>query len=267
MINLKKIVAVALSAAMCLGLGVTAFAAESTTRTVTEWESEDYMRESIGPNGIWANNQTSADHLQVRDAKGNLIGHEYRVPDGNGGFNNVWVNGYEWSAISNGTWKSIDEEGKVQEIFQKNGYDVNKDMDFVPILSGTITLTDGVPEGGAVLTFGLKDMGLNSEDVKPGDTVYMMQETNPGSGVWEVYAAQVSPGYDIAVNVPRNGALVLVKVMSNGDVITLDKTTGNVINRVPADSNTNTTTTPSGSTSTSNSAAASAGTSPKTGEF
>lgn len=264
MINLKKIVAVALSAAMCLGLGVTAFAAESTTRTVTEWESEDYMRETIGPKGIWDNNQTSGMALQVRDAKGNLIGH--RVPTGPG--TSTWVNGYEWSGISEGTWKSIDEEGKVQEIFQKNGYDVNKDMDFVPILTGTITLTDGVPEGGAVLTFGLKDMGLSASDVKPGDTVYMMQETNPGSGVWEVYAANVSSGYEVAVNVPRNGALVLVKVMSNGDVITLDKTTGNVISRVPSDSNTNTnTTTPSGSTSTSNSAAASAGTSPKTGEF
>ena len=68
--------------------------------------------------------------------------------------------------------------------------------------------------------------------------------------------------YDIAVNVPRNGALVLVKVMSNGDVITLDKTTNTVIDRKPAD---NTTKTPGGQTSTSNTA--SAGTSPKTGEF
>ena len=71
--------------------------------------------------------------------------------------------------------------------------------------------------------------------------------------------------YDIAVNVPRNGALVLVKVMSNGDVITLDKTTGQVIDRQPANNGNNGTNgTTAGQTSTSN--PASAGTSPKTGE-
>ena len=56
--------------------------------------------------------------------------------------------------------------------------------------------------------------------------------------------------------------------MSNGDVITVDKTTGNVVDRVPGGNNTgNTNTNPSGSTGTSTNASTSAGTSPKTGEF
>ncbi|MFG6365711.1 MAG: hypothetical protein K1W32_14065 [Schaedlerella sp.] len=228
---------------MCLGLSMTAFAAAEDGRTIKEWESEDYMRRDIGPTGRFTNGHTSADALTVRDASGREID-------------------YEWAGISKGTWESIKDEGKVQKIFADNGFDVNDKMDFIPMLTGTITVRNGVPEGGAVLTFGLKDIGLNSEDVKPGDTVYMMQETAPGSGVWEVFAAEIGMNYDIAVNVPRNGALVLVKVMSNGDVITLDKTTNTVIDRKPAD---NTTKTPGGQTSTSNTA--SAGTSPKTGEF
>lgn len=243
----KKIVAVALSAAMCLGLSMTAFAAEEQKWSVKEWESEDYMRRDIGPTGYGVNDHLSAKALTVRDANGYLVD-------------------YTWAGISEGTWKSIDNEGKVHDIFSKAGYDVKDGMDFIPLLTGSITVNNGIPEGGAVLTFGLKDMGLTSEDVRPGDTVYMMQETAPGSGVWEVFPAKVGENYDIAVNVPRNGALVLVKVMSNGDVITLDKTTGQVIDRQPANNGNNGTngTTAGQTTSTSN--PASAGTSPKTGE-
>ena len=250
----KKIVAVALSAAMCLGLSMTAFAAEKVERTIKDWESPNYMTEAIGPLDQEGLDIATGGWLRrVTDAKGNSV--EYTL-----------------SQISEGTWESIKSEEKVQEIFAKAGYEVNKDMDFIPLASATITLDNGVPEGGAVLNFSLADMGIDASDVRAGDVIYVMQETAPGSGVWDILPATVTTlsgdnlgrargdMYQISVNVPRNGALVVVKVMSNGDVITLDKTTNTVIDRKPAD-----TTTPSGQTSTSN--PASAGTSPKTGEF
>ncbi len=244
MIKLKKIVAVALSAAMCLGLSMTAFAAKNTGWTNTMWESEDYMREDIGP-----------------DDRNVLVGEDgswlRRVTDKNG--NSIAAS---LSQISKGTWESIKDEGKVQEIFKKAGYDVKEGMDFVPLATGTLTIDAGVPEGGATLNFGLADLGLGADTVKAGDVIYVMQETAPGSGVWDVFPATVSVlggDYQVSVTVPRNGALVVVKAMSNGDIITLDRTTGEVIDRKPAG---NTTGTQTGTSTT-----ASAGTSPKTGEF
>ena len=243
-ITSKKIVAVALSAAMCLGLSMTAFAAKNTGWTNTMWESEDYMREDIGP-----------------DDRNVLVGEDgswlRRVTDKNG--NSIAAS---LSQISKGTWESIKDEGKVQEIFKKAGYDVKEGMDFVPLATGTLTIDAGVPEGGATLNFGLADLGLGADTVKAGDVIYVMQETAPGSGVWDVFPATVSVlggDYQVSVTVPRNGALVVVKAMSNGDIITLDRTTGEVIDRKPAG---NTTGTQTGTSTT-----ASAGTSPKTGEF
>ena len=45
---------------------------------------------------------------------------------------------------------------------------------------------------------------------------------DPGSGVWEVYAAKVGQNLDIVVTLPRNGSIVLVKTLSDGTVITLE---------------------------------------------
>ena len=225
---------------------MTAFAAKDKTWSEKEWESEDYMRKTIGPSDKTTMGGTEGSFLaRATDAKGNDV--EFSL-----------------SHISTGTWESIKDEGKVHEIFEKAGYKVNDNMDFVPLATGTITFDGGVPEGGATLNFTLADLGVNPEAVKDGDVIYVMQETTPGSGVWDIFPATVvrdpvTGAYQTSVNVPRNGALVVVKVMSNGDVITLDKTTGEVVDRKPADS-----TTPKGQTSTSN--PASAGTSPKTGE-
>ena len=246
----KKIVAVALTAAMCLGLSMTTFASKNddTWSNDALW-SPDYLK-SVGPTshqGQFASNM--AMYTRAMDQEGHVVD-------------------ITWKELSKGALESISSEKKVKEIFEKNGYDVTDKMDFIPLLDGSITFEDGVPAGGGVVTFALNSLGVDSEGIEPGDTVYLMQETKPGSGVWEVYAAKVGENYDIAVNVSRNGSLVLVKVMSNGDVITVDKTTGNVVDRVPGGNNTgNTNTNPSGSTGTSTNASTSAGTSPKTGEF
>ncbi len=248
MIKLKKIVAVALTAAMCLGLSMTAFAAKND-----DWSNDDLWSpvniRGMGPGGKDLNWQTEAGYIVAKDAKGHSVD-------------------ISWKELSNKTLESIDGEGKVAEIFKKNGYDVPDDTDFIPLLSGNITFDYGVPEGGGVVTFALRDLGLASESVKPGDTVYVMQETTPGSGVWEVFAAEVGPNYDINVTLPRNGSLVLLKTMSDGTVIALDKATGDVIGSVPADNVANNNAANNNATGTkTSSTAATAATSPKTGEF
>ena len=168
-----------------------------------------------------------------------------------------------WRDLSAKTLKSIDEEGKVAEIFEKNGFEVPDDTDFIPLMTGNITFDEGVPAGGGTVTFDLANIGVDSTEVKPGDTLYVMQETAPGSGVWEIYTATVGQGFDLVVTLPRNGSLVLVKTLSDGSVVTLDRSTGEVVDRKPADNVANNDAKGTTGTSTNPSGA----TSPKTGEF
>lgn len=312
MIKLKKIVAVALSAAMCLGLSMTAFAAKevNTVWTNDDLWSPDHIKE-MGPcgslgvyeDGHWIEIFSDEDGAQYfwRNKEKVYVG----TYDDGSYFEWVWdeelgdyvegtfvevtfqetnsilsakdANGHSvdisWRELSAKTLKSINSEGKVADIFKANGYDVPDDTDFIPLLSGNITFDEGVPQGGGVLTFQLADLGVASNGVQAGETVYLMQETAPGSGVWEVYAATVGQSGDVVVTVPRNGAFVLVKTLSDGTVVALDKTTGEEINRIPADNIANNNAAnaaadnnANGTTSTS-SAAAGGATSPKTGEF
>ncbi len=250
----KKIVAVALTAAMCLGLSMTAFASKDTV-----WSNDDLwspvMLQQQGPK------LTNGDTLgwnPVYDAEGNIVGYDnpYLIARDSKG-NAVRT---QWKELSAKTLRSIDEESKVADIFKKNGYDVPDDVDFIPLFNGNITFTDGVPAGGGQVTFQMANLGIDSSSYEPGDTVYVMQETSPGSGVWEIYTGTVGQAMDVTVTLPRNGSLVLVKTLSDGSVITLNRSTGEVVDRKPADNVAN-------NNAKGTSTNASGATSPKTGEF
>ena len=234
----KKIVAVALTAAMCLGLSMTAFAAKNSGWSNDDLWSPDALKD-MGPG-----NYDFVDPDLFASAKDSK-GHKVDI---------------SWRDLSAKTLKSIDEEGKVAEIFEKNGFKVPDDTDFIPLMTGNITFDEGVPAGGGTVTFDLANIGVDSTEVKPGDTLYVMQETAPGSGVWEIYTATVGQGFDLVVTLPRNGSLVLVKTLSDGSVVTLDRSTGEVVDRKPADNVAN-------NNAKGTSTNASGATSPKTGEF
>ena len=238
-ITSKKIVAVALTAAMCLGLSMTSFAAKNGWSNDDLW-SPDALKD-MGPKDGLFDVIDPDNFATAKDSKGHTVD-------------------ISWRELSAKTLKSIDEEGKVAEIFEKNGFKVPDDTDFVPLMTGNITFDEGVPAGGGTVTFQLVDLGVTSTEVKPGDTLYVMQETAPGSGVWEIYAATVGQGLDVVVTLPRNGSLVLVKTLSDGTVVTLDRTTGEVVDRKPADNVAN-------NNAKGTSTNASGATSPKTGEF
>lgn len=241
---------------------MTAFASKDTSWSndalwsPTELKKQD-PRWTSGDN----TNLFGAPWNPVYDADGNVIAWDnpYIVArDATG--NRVRT---QWKELSDKTLRSIDKEEKVAEIFKKNGYDVPDDVDFIPLFNGNITFTDGVPEGGGRVSFQMADLGIDASSYEPGDTVYVMQEVRPGSGVWEVYSATVGQSLDITVTLPRNGSIVLVKTLSDGSVITLDKTTGQVVDRKPADNVANNNAAGTTGSSTNPSGA----TSPKTGEF
>ncbi len=252
MIKLKKIVAVALTAAMCLGMSMTAFAAQSGSNDdlwspvrLQEYGTKDDP-----------NTTQSVSFRQARDKDGNVVD----------------VNR---SRISEGAANSLGSEVEVANAFRDAGYDVGTGVDFIPVWTGDITFRNGIPAGGGVVVFNADEINRNnagvdvSQNLQPGNTVYVMLETYDGSGAWEVYSAVVGPNGDFNVTIPHGGAIVVTKVMSDGSVITLNKSTGEVINRVPADNvaNNNAANNNAASGTTSTSTTASAATSPKTGEF
>ena len=249
----KKIVAVALTAAMCLGLSMTTFAATGWTNDDL-WSPTELKKQ--GPGDVNANG-----FVPVYDAEGNIVAWNSpytQARDSKG--NAVRI---QWKELSKKTLESIDKESKVADIFKKNGYNVPDDVDFIPIFDGNITFTDGVPAGGGQVTFQMANLGIDSSSYEPGDTVYVMQETSPGSGVWEIYTGTVGQAMDVTVTLPRNGSIVLVKTLSDGSVITINRSTGEVVDRKPADNVANNDAKGTTGTSTNPSGA----TSPKTGEF
>ncbi len=253
-ITSKKIVAVALTAAMCLGLSMTAFAAKNTGWSNDNLWSPHYLQ-NVGVKGEKTNEGTIVGfngkrdkYVVAKNAKGQSIDVSWRDLD--------------W----NTTLKDINTEEKVADIFKKNGYEVSDNANFIPLLSGDINFNYGIPKDGAQLVFTLADLGVDPQGVKPGETVYLMQEVGgQGSGVWDVFAAEVGPNYDVTFTVPRSGALVLVKVTPNGTVQLVDKTTGDVVDTIIPGGNV--TGNQAGGNSTSTNASASGATSPKTGEF
>ncbi len=232
---------------------MTAFAAKNTGWSNDDLWSPDRLQKTIGPydkvDNIqgWGVNGTYDGFVVAKNAKGQSIDVSWRV-------------------LQSDTLDTINEEGKVAEIFEKNGYEVSDKANFIPLLTGDINFDYGVPEGGAELAFALADLGIDPDSVKPGETVYLMQEVGyAGSGVWDVFAATVGPNYDVTFTVPRSGALVLVKVTPNGTVQLVDKTTGDVVDTITP--NGNVTGNQAGGSSTSTNSSASGATSPKTGEF
>ena len=181
--------------------------------------------------------------------------------DANG--QNVDIN---WSKLSKGAAESLSTEEKVKEVFRNAGYVVPNNYDMIPLFTGSINFEDGVTENGKVVfTFqDVKTLGAdwdNASNVVPGDIVYVMQETAKGSGVWDIYPAQVGENFQISVSLPHGGSIVVVKALSDGSVVTIDKKSNTVIDRIPADNVANNN---AGKGTSTN---ASGATSPKTGEF
>ena len=85
------------------------------------------------------------------------------------------------------------------------------------IYSGNISVAGG---GLAVAVF-----SAESENLMPGDSVYALRETAPGSRVFEVYTGEVGANGKVRFNIQGSANYVLVKVLSDGSVVTSDKKT------------------------------------------
>lgn len=267
MIKLKKIVATVVAAAMCLGMGITSFAAVSGTGDFY-WNSPNYpfsvdnIRGGIGGGFL-------------RDAAGNL------VTDPNGHYiGGIWAtdvrdkdgNTISWQPkdLPTKTFESINSEDKVRELFEGAGYNVEKDWDLIPVVAFTADLDNGLDSDGAYVWFDAEELGMDPEGFSANEYVYVLRETVAGSGEWEVVEAQLvqsstPTGSRLQFKVQMtnsNQSFVVVRVMDDGRTIRLIDKKNNTSVVIPNKDAVGTT-----GTSTSSSATASPQASPKTGEF
>ena len=241
MIKLKKIVAVALAAATCLGLSMTAFAAtEDVTGTVKTWNSPNEMDKLVNgsasytlPDGTVVYSNTSL--YPVTDKEGNRV--EYNT-----------------KKLSTETLESIKSEDKVRDIL-------------IPTLAADVTLDGDMPSGGAYAWVNIDEKFNAADGYQAGQKIQVLRETYSGSGVWEVVEAElVEDEGRLRARVAmtnKSQSLVVIRVMSDGRTVrVINKVTGEQV-VVPAKPGS--TATPGSTTSTSNNASATV--SPKTGEF
>lgn len=271
MIKLKKVVAIALAATMCMGLNMTASAGLA------------------GGQGT-ANNPVSdlgdvASPTFVNDIQATTSGTDGHVnPD--------LVINKNTIAKDSKTYNSIDTKSEVENIMKENGVSLNG-ATVVPIVYRNITSVSKVQDN--IITFTLSPSEFvkaadfdehNSDHAKKyttGDEVYALMETGTNTGVWELVSGKVNDDGMVDFKVDHTGTIIVIKAMKDGSIMqfTQDNNGNNVqppvditpdpgkpITPVTPDGN-GTSTNPSNGQNAANAANAAGNTwtSPKTGEF
>lgn len=137
---------------------------------------------------------------------------------------------------------TLRDEEQIKEILTEAGYEVKENQNIVVIGAGNLKLRDmetyeeaEVPEGGIDVTLGLgwhNEDGTGNKDlqgIQNGDTLYILHQKTDGT--WEVLegkAVVTDKGrgylkYSVSAHFDSLSPVAVIKVMSNGDVVVLDK--------------------------------------------
>ena len=153
---------------------------------------------------------------------------------------------------------TLQDEEKVKDILTDAGYIVEDDQDVVVIGVGDVKLYDlekyettEVPEGGIDLTLNLGWGDLEWTDeklegIEDGDTLYILHQK--ADGTWEVLEGKAVvkdqngyTAYGVSAHFDSLSPVAVIKIMSNGEVVVLDKD-NNVKETITTTTNTTTTT-------------------------
>ena len=154
-----------------------------------------------------------------------------------------------WSAEGTDKDGNLSDEEKVKDILYEAGYTVKDDQDITVIAAGDLSLVDmetfektEVPEGGIDLELNLGFQDSYSyggqftygaiQGLKEGSTVYVLHQKDDGT--WEVMEGTVKvkttsdeygtyTGYYVTAHFDSLSPVAIIKVMSNGEVVVLDK--------------------------------------------
>ncbi|MEY8493427.1 hypothetical protein AALC16_10515 [Lachnospiraceae bacterium 29-91] len=266
MINLKKIAAVTLAATMCMGLSVTAFAANPTVdedrgsavANLNNWNPDSpYYVPGINDDSTNGNGIT-VDGTNAKGEKNDKL--------------TIKDHGLDPDSKA---YNSINTAEEVADILAENGLTTKADS-ITPL---AVVIVDGLnPDEDNVLTFTLSAADFSTDPYvetkyHPGDEVWGMFETGENTGVWEMRSGVVNADGKVDFKVDHKGAVILVKTMKNGRIVTIEKdSAGNekppvVIDPTEPDDNKTPSKPNQGTSNGAAAGSATTGTSPKTGEF
>ena len=217
MSKLKKAAAVVAAAVLCMSMSIGVFASSPT-------DPEQIVNDgnTLTFNPIWSAEGTDKD--------GNK------------------VTAYSMEALSQEVKEILSDEEKVKDILYEAGYTVKDDQDITVIAAGDLSLMDmekfektEVPEGGVDLDINLGFQNSYSNNgytytygaiqgLKEGSTVYVLHQKDDGT--WEVMEGTVKvktnidgtyTSYYVTAHFDSLSPVAIIKVMSNGEVVVLDK--------------------------------------------
>lgn len=211
MSKIKKAAAVVATAVLCMSMSMGVFASSPTDPEI--------------PNIMWGEQSTENDSDRL----------------------SAYVSTYK--DVSEEVEKILQDEDQVKEILYEAGYTV-KDGDEIKVIAASdVELYDGtssnpmeLPEGGVDLDLvfgeyekyesGREYTYGNIADLKEGDTVYVLHQKDDGT--WEVMEGTVRvkteesygntyTSYYVTAHFDTLSPVAIIKVMSNGEVVVLDK--------------------------------------------
>ncbi len=261
---MKKAVALIVSAVLCLGVSATVLAAENPSVTDPVIPEDTTTPEDTT---IPEDTTTPGDAGTAEQSKIPILSTVGQGTDKNGNKVTVYSAG-----VSKEVEEILSDEKAVKNILTEAGYKVTNDQKAVVIGAGDFKLYPGETfEPGTEMSFWLGSgsdtvAGYNWDsvkDIKNGDVIYVLHQT--ADGTWEVLegVAVVENDGDwktVNVKVAMTGfsPVAFIKVMSNGEVVVLDKAETKVTQVDPVNSSA------SGKVTTTE---VTTKTSPKTGEW
>lgn len=219
--KIKRAAALLASAVLCLSMGMSVFAAESVTDdeafgTGTVVEDKEITQIWYGDGEGKDGNKVTVWGEKVSAEVEELLKDEAAVKDILKDAGYEVTDDHSVVVLGAGDFKTIDMYGKPYDQDLSDG----AEMSFF-LGSGETWTSDGV-----TYTYG-SDNWDDLKDLKDGDTIYVLHQT--ADGTWEVLEGKAvveGDGYRrVSVTVTMTGfsPVAFIKVMSNGEVVVLDK--------------------------------------------
>lgn len=205
--KMKKAIALIAASVLCLSMSVNVFAAESPVDPVIPDENQE---ESLPQ--FWGGMGTDKD--------GNKV---------------TVMPTYE--ELSKEVEEVLKDEDKMKEVLSNAGYEVDDKQNVVVLGAMDIELKgQDMPEGGIDVSLTLDQENPQLEGLKDGDTLYVLHQKHDGT--WEVLEGKLvitTESYEyegeiyefsyatVDVHFDSLSPVAIVKVMSDGKVVVLDK--------------------------------------------
>lgn len=193
--NLKKLTAILLVSAMCIGTAFTSFASE--TAPVADAGSE---------NGNGGTEGTTPTPNPGQEEVAAPVTVEGNAVDKDGNEIPTTVTDITDEKVI----ETLTSEEALKDILGSK-YQIGSKDTVTVLAAGEIDIVGDMPAGGVDITMVIVD-----GDVKPGNTVYVLHQK--ADGTWEVFEAVVDETGRIKVHFDSLSPVAVVKVMSDGTV-------------------------------------------------